>query len=60
MMRLQSRTISSILVYSVHLSICVAHHCNEKVEKEEEDDHDKEAPVDLAFMFEFQFLLCFN
>ena len=33
----------------VHLSIGVAHHGNEKVEKEEEDDHDEEAPVDLAF-----------
>ena len=35
----------------VHLGIGVAHHGNEKVEKEEEDDHDKEAPVDLAFKF---------
>ena len=37
----------------IHLGIGVAHHRNEKIEEEEEDNHDKEAPVDLPYMFEF-------
>ena len=39
----------------VHLGIGVAHHGNEKVQKEEEDDHDKETPVDLAFRLNSNF-----
>ena len=39
----------------VHLGIGVTHHGNEKVEKEEEDNHDEETPVDLACLLKIQF-----
>ena len=39
------------MVISTYLGVGVAHHGNEKVEKEQEDNHDKEAPVDLACVF---------
>ena len=45
---------------NVHLGVGVTHHGNEKVEKEEEDDHDEEAPVDLAFSFKLYFLILNN